>query len=1116
MSFNQNSQKIYYTIKRPVLKISQSKPKIINTKPKPKDLLPIQTCILDSLKHGKVELPGSSVNEIYDSKSNTNKNDLYKCNYNNIQKLTGDETNETENNVSIPLEDSLYTIEEITALLIFRYDNNIDLHYKIDINRAFKYKDKNGNTTLMNLFDSKEINIIKKCIDKIPKDLLFIKNAKQQTVLDMAIELDFTNIAIKLIDRLVHFKMNLNYKVPKNKTLLVKTICNQKEDIAVHLINSGIDITIDGNFNTIPVTTAVMYGLEKVVKVLIDKGATINVITDYGFNSLIEAIVYKKGKSKAINMAKEILSIKTPLIIKDVINKADENGTTPLMWSISKDLTEITYSLIDNIDIKLNDKDKNNRSALFWAINYRQPETVKKILAVDGYIYSNKSSKLINEKILYFSELVDDDDITINIINNYNNSWSLFRCMEKKWFDLAKSLLKRGWEYTKKNKKGETIFFNIINNRQFSLATYILKFTKNKLLNKFKSPSIRKEWLNQKNNFEMTPLCIAIKKGDKILSKLIIQENVDLDTQNYGAPTELMLALKYDETEEIATLLIKKGADIFKTNSTGKNSIDLAKDYNRSTIISLIQNKLDKSYEINLKKNIKKTLNNLNTKKIKIINTLFKYNEELTGAKWNINSSFEIYLDIDAFVKYITLTKRSFDKKKYDYTNTKYTIKCSMITSISEYKINNLYQIDQLDYLHNNSLINLSNKKILYKIKKMVEKINKLALVQNKYAILPNFSNDLEKGLSIILEKADNKINQKGNRYFRFASEKNKTRGDLKKLIDEINFHIKKVKENSNDEIIRTIEENYLELKSLSFILQTTELEMLIPNLTSIEEKINNIYEDITNLQQLFSNYHHNMNVLQQYIENYEVLDDDNQTMKTSRTSIAFSVAESNNNIDKNEIFKERKKIFQNILQSHLDDIGQDLRNDGYIGEFWFNILDHLSSLDSQEKNKRNKYNILLEKLSDIDYYYYNYPITQRIAYHKATKKSIRKYSSLNKQYFGNTSKKNLGSPNECQAITDQLCKNLNAIYNYNDIFKSIITDNIVPYLHIENGISKTMKVISIILLKYKKNSKGKTTGSHSGIKIPQFIPKAIFASDIEKHLLRVALVTQKISEVII
>ena len=86
MSFNQNSQKIYYTIKRPVLKISQSKPKIINTKPKPKDLLPIQTCILDSLKHGKVELPGSSVNEIYDSKSNTNKNDLYKCNYNNIQK----------------------------------------------------------------------------------------------------------------------------------------------------------------------------------------------------------------------------------------------------------------------------------------------------------------------------------------------------------------------------------------------------------------------------------------------------------------------------------------------------------------------------------------------------------------------------------------------------------------------------------------------------------------------------------------------------------------------------------------------------------------------------------------------------------------------------------------------------------------------------------------------------------------------------------------------------------------------------------------------------------------------------------------------------------------------
>ncbi|NXH16188.1 ANKE1 protein, partial [Bucco capensis] len=98
--------------------------------------------------------------------------------------------------------------------------------------------------------------------------------------------------------------------------------------------------------------------------------------------------------------------------------------------------------------------------------------------------------------------------------------------------------------------------------------------------------------VNATDNFMWTPLHHACYNGHLDTAELLVKSGAAVDAAAAGNATPLMRAIEVCRLD-IVYFLISAGADIQMTNSYGKNALDIAKVFADSTIIDLLQSKLD-------------------------------------------------------------------------------------------------------------------------------------------------------------------------------------------------------------------------------------------------------------------------------------------------------------------------------------------------------------------------------------------------------------------------------------------------------------------------------------------------------------------------------------------
>lgn len=88
-------------------------------------------------------------------------------------------------------------------------------------------------------------------------------------------------------------------------------------------------------------------------------------------------------------------------------------------------------------------------------------------------------------------------------------------------------------------------------------------------------------------SFDVTPLFVAISKGDVVTVKKFIEYGIDVNETKNGV-TPLMIAVRYNNAE-IAKFLIEKGADVDAKDLNGRTALQLAEAAKATQVAEVIR-----------------------------------------------------------------------------------------------------------------------------------------------------------------------------------------------------------------------------------------------------------------------------------------------------------------------------------------------------------------------------------------------------------------------------------------------------------------------------------------------------------------------------------------------
>ena len=341
-------------------------------------------------------------------------------------------------------------------------------------------------------------------------------------------------------------------------------------------IGSGIiDLVLNEN------TTALMLAVDKgdtdITKLLIDKGANLNLQNQNGYTALM--IATYKGDT---NIVKK-------LIEKDAgINLQDEKGYTALMIAIYKGNVDIATLLIDKEKIKLDLQNNSYTTALMLAADKGNTEIAEKLIEKDANL-NLQNNKGYTALIIAVDKgntgiaklLIDKEKIKLDFQNN-DHVTALMLAAYKRNVEIAKLLIDKGADLNLQDKRGDTALMIAIYTGNTEIAKLLIDEEKIKL--------------DFQNNDYATALMLAADKGNTEIAEKLIEKDANLKYQNQKGDTALNLAI-YSKSTNIAEKLIEKDANLNVQNKDGDTALMLTIYNNRTDITELL---IDKDANLNL------------------------------------------------------------------------------------------------------------------------------------------------------------------------------------------------------------------------------------------------------------------------------------------------------------------------------------------------------------------------------------------------------------------------------------------------------------------------------------------------------------------------------------
>jgi len=398
---------------------------------------------------------------------------------------------------------------------------------------------------------------------------------------------------LKAIQDLINNGAEVNARDKDDNILLDLALKNNNPEVAKLLIDNGANVNITKNLRESSLHWAVEKGYKEVVQLLINKDASLEYrcwgsqtplhIAALKGNKEIVKLLIKKGADvnaknqhgeTALDLAnklnntnvKELLELLTdnqyPLHKAAWYGKIDSNGKI-----------EVAKLLTANPNIKIDEKYKNDRTALHYAVEEGNIEVVKELIKHGAD--ANITDSEVNTPLDLATENDQIKKLLQSKIKDKNGRTALHEAVENNDENKVKELIENVTNVNAQNNDGWTPLHIATEKGHTAVVQLLIDNGAD---------------VNIQYKYGSSPLHVAAEKGNIEVVKFLIEHGADINAKNKHTSVTPLHEAAWNGHEAVAQLLIAKGADVNAKTKNGATPLHWAAVRGHEAVVSTLFN----------------------------------------------------------------------------------------------------------------------------------------------------------------------------------------------------------------------------------------------------------------------------------------------------------------------------------------------------------------------------------------------------------------------------------------------------------------------------------------------------------------------------------------------
>jgi ankyrin repeat protein len=314
--------------------------------------------------------------------------------------------------------------------------------------------------------------------------------------------------------------------------------------VIMALLKNIHDSDVKDTYDRTPLSRAAEKGYEAVVRLLLEKGADVE-LRDVEYDRPPLSWAAEKGQREVV----ELLLQQTGV----VADSKDSSDRTPLSWAAEKGQREVVELLLQQTGVVADSKDRNGRTPLLWAAEWGQERVVQLLLR--------------------------RKDVIADSIDN-NGQTSLSRAAERGRLKIVDLLLRQSDVAAEsRDSNGRTPLSWAAEKGQREVVELLLR-----------KPGVVADC---KDNNDRTPLSWAAEKGQwEVVGILLRRHDVLTDSTDRNGRTPLSWAAETGQ-EQTMKLLLDNKADVAATIQGGWTALHYAAKNGHVAVVQMLLDRVD-------------------------------------------------------------------------------------------------------------------------------------------------------------------------------------------------------------------------------------------------------------------------------------------------------------------------------------------------------------------------------------------------------------------------------------------------------------------------------------------------------------------------------------------
>lgn len=373
---------------------------------------------------------------------------------------------------------------------------------------------------------------------------------------------------------MVKYFLNNNASIDINgerdNNLLYLALNSGNTDIVRMILERGAEIVEvnRGRYNTLH--RAVFLELVDIIRVLLEHGANLD-IRNSKFHTPLMALC-----KKFYVMAE---TVKFLLENNANVNAKDREQRTALHWAVNSNNSDIVKLLL-NYSAEIDAADNNHQTPLFWASTYGHEEIVKVLLTggadMDARDSFGKSPlhAAASKNHLEVAKLLLINSANVNALNRYKCS-PLYFAAEDGYPNMITLLVEHGANLNQADERGRTPLFMSCYKGHLKAVEQLLNLSDVQIA------------LKVRNSDRQTVLHAASMRNHTEIIKILLTHGAEVDAVDIDRNTPLILAV-IKGYKQVALILLDNGASVNSVNIRRLTPLAIAVQFKHRNLIGLL------------------------------------------------------------------------------------------------------------------------------------------------------------------------------------------------------------------------------------------------------------------------------------------------------------------------------------------------------------------------------------------------------------------------------------------------------------------------------------------------------------------------------------------------